>query len=128
MNCSSDLKSFANSWPSTSNFASFCRSLEQFFLTVGQNNFGNKIPLFSRTVFRNFCPYIWLAAAPYLVRPTRPRSYLNFPEKSINWSFLLIRVHATRHGLHMLRFSKAVQINDRRCKKTFFKLELLPLK
>ena len=30
-NCSSDLKSFS-------------QSLEQFFLTVGQNNFGNKIP------------------------------------------------------------------------------------
>ena len=27
-----------------SNFKSFSQSLEQFFLTVGQNNFGNKIP------------------------------------------------------------------------------------
>jgi hypothetical protein len=27
-------------------FKSFSRSLEQFFLTVGQNNFGNKIPFF----------------------------------------------------------------------------------
>ena len=43
-NCSSDLKSFANSRPSASNFKSFSQSLEQFFLTVGQNNFGNKIP------------------------------------------------------------------------------------
>ena len=34
-------KKFANS---ASNFKSFSRSLEQFFLTVGQNNFGNKIP------------------------------------------------------------------------------------
>ena len=25
-------------------FANFLRSLEQFFPTVGQNNFGNKIP------------------------------------------------------------------------------------
>ena len=33
-----------NSRPSASNFKSFSRSLEQFFLTVGQNNFGNKIP------------------------------------------------------------------------------------
>ena len=41
INCSSDLKMFANS---ASNFKSFSRSLEQFFLTVGQNNFGNKIP------------------------------------------------------------------------------------
>ena len=45
INCSSDLKNFANSRPSASNFESFSRSLEQFFLTVGQNNFGNKIPL-----------------------------------------------------------------------------------
>ena len=34
INCSSDLKSFS-------------RSLEQFFLTVGQSNFGNKIPFSS---------------------------------------------------------------------------------
>ena len=44
INCSSDLKMFANSRPSASNFKSFSRSLGQFFLTVGQNNFGNKIP------------------------------------------------------------------------------------
>ena len=44
INCSSDLKTFANSRPSASNFKSFSRSVEQFFLTVGQNNFGNKIP------------------------------------------------------------------------------------
>ena len=44
MNCSSDLQNFANSWPSASNFKIFSQSLEQFFLTVGQNNFGNKIP------------------------------------------------------------------------------------
>ena len=37
INCSSDLKSFTNSWPSASNFKKFSRSL-------GQNNFGNKIP------------------------------------------------------------------------------------
>ena len=43
INCSSDLKKFSNSRPSASNFSSFSRSLEQFFLTVGQNNFGNKI-------------------------------------------------------------------------------------
>ena len=44
INCSSDLKNFANSRPSASNFKSFSQSQEQFFLTVGQNNFGNKIP------------------------------------------------------------------------------------
>ena len=40
---------FANSRPSASNFKSFSRSQEQFFLTVGQNNFGNKIPFISKT-------------------------------------------------------------------------------
>ena len=45
MKCSNDLKIFANSWSSASNFKTFSQSLEQFFLTVGQNNFGNKIPL-----------------------------------------------------------------------------------
>ena len=47
INCSSDLKNFANSWLSASNFKSFSWSVEQFFLTVGQNNFGNKIPNFT---------------------------------------------------------------------------------
>ena len=47
INCSSDLKIFANSWPSALNFKRFSRSLEHFFLTVGQNNFGNKIPFIS---------------------------------------------------------------------------------
>ena len=44
INCSSDLKNFENSRPSASNFKSFSRSLEHFFLTVGQNNYDNKIP------------------------------------------------------------------------------------
>ena len=47
-NCSSDIKFFANSRPSASNFKSFSRSLEQFFLIVCQNNFGNKIPFFKK--------------------------------------------------------------------------------
>ena len=40
----SDLKKFATSRPSASNFKSFSQSLEHFFLTVGQNNYVNKIP------------------------------------------------------------------------------------
>ena len=51
INCSSDLKKFENSRLSASNFKSFYWSLEQFFLTVGQNNFGNKIPFHSFDVF-----------------------------------------------------------------------------
>ena len=42
-------KTFENSRSSASNFKSFSRSLEHFFLTVGQNNFGNKIPFFLKT-------------------------------------------------------------------------------
>ena len=44
INCSSDLKKISSSWPSALNFKSFSQSLEDFFLTVGQNNFGNKTP------------------------------------------------------------------------------------
>ena len=51
INCSSDLKNFANSRPSASNFKSFSRSQEQFLLTVGQNNFGNKIPFLANNVY-----------------------------------------------------------------------------
>ena len=63
INCSCDLKTFENSRPSTSNFKSFSWSLDQFFLTVGQNNFGNKIQFFcifpmnlptGQTFFPNF--------------------------------------------------------------------------
>ena len=43
----SEFKNIANSWPPALNFKSFSRSLEQFFLIVGQNNFGNKISLSS---------------------------------------------------------------------------------
>ena len=57
INCSSDLKNFENSRPSASNFKSFSRSLEQFFLTVGQNNFGNKIRLLFITDHEN---HYWL--------------------------------------------------------------------
>ena len=43
INFSGDLNIFANSRPSASNFGFFFWSLKHFFLTVGQNNFWNKI-------------------------------------------------------------------------------------
>ena len=43
--CSSDLKNFANSWPSASNFKSFSRFLEHFFSHSRSNNFCKKIPI-----------------------------------------------------------------------------------
>ena len=50
MNCSSDLKNFENSRLKAENFKSFSQSIEQFFLTVGQNIFGNIIPIPYSTV------------------------------------------------------------------------------
>ena len=44
-NCSSDREKLLKFEAEGREFAKFLRSLEQFFLTVGQNNFGNKIPL-----------------------------------------------------------------------------------
>ena len=43
-NCSSDRGKLLKFEAEGREFAKFLRSLEQFFLTVGQNNFGNKIP------------------------------------------------------------------------------------
>ena len=52
----SNLKNFANSRPSVSNFKSFSQSLEHFFLTIDQNNFGKKgsIRAEGRTIFAEF--------------------------------------------------------------------------
>ena len=44
-NCSSDREKLWKFEAEGQEFAKILRSLEQFFLTVGQNNFGNKIPL-----------------------------------------------------------------------------------
>ena len=53
INCSGDLKTFGNFQPSAVNFKSFSWSLEYFFLTVGQNNFGNKIPFMANFATSN---------------------------------------------------------------------------
>ena len=45
INHCSDFKHFANSQPSALNLKSFSSSLEHLFLTIGLNNFGNKIPI-----------------------------------------------------------------------------------
>ena len=49
-NCSSHLKNFAKSQLSVSSFKKFSQSLEHFFLTANQNNFGNKIPVDSADI------------------------------------------------------------------------------
>ena len=53
INCSSDFKKFANFWRSASNFQIFSRSIKQFFLTVGQNNSGNKIPFLPKRSWKS---------------------------------------------------------------------------
>ena len=58
--CFSDLKNFANSWPWASNFKSFSRSLGQFFFTVGQNNFCNKILFFPHCNWQIHVHVLWL--------------------------------------------------------------------
>ena len=42
-------------------FKSFSRSLEQFFLTVGQNNFGNKIPIFYYDFYWSFLSFLFVS-------------------------------------------------------------------
>ena len=64
INCSSDCNISIDSWPSASNFISFSWSPEQYFLTVGQNNFGNKIPFLSCYWRFLMIKYIWTIKAP----------------------------------------------------------------
>ena len=78
----SDLKIFANSQPSASNFRSFSQSLEQFFLTVGQNNFGKKIPFL--VVFSNTAAYNSIVASK------RQGSTKWIPLNSLDFSIILI--------------------------------------
>ena len=88
INCSSDLKIFENSRPSALNFKSFSRSLEQFFLTVGQNNFGNKIP-FLLSFFIGFCTCIGKPKdiKGKFLRRKRTRSKLTFMKAAAALSF-----------------------------------------
>ena len=75
INCPSGFKSFANSRHLASNFKTFSRSLEQFFFTVGQNNFGNEIP---------FC----ITFVPFLQRDAKKTPY---------WiSIIEMKIYATK--------------------------------
>ena len=78
MSCSSDLKNFANSRPSVSNFKSLYRSLEQFFLTVGHNNFGNKIALFKLSVLLNWLKLVYGPCTILTPCPTSSKELYTF--------------------------------------------------
>ena len=52
-NCSSDREKIMKFEAEGREFAKFSRSLEQFFLTVSQNNFGNKIQFLQNQIKTN---------------------------------------------------------------------------
>ena len=56
INCSSDLNNFENTQPSASNFKSFSRTLKQFFPTISQSNFENKIPFLAHCKYAIYFP------------------------------------------------------------------------
>ena len=85
INCSNDLKSFANSWHSASNFKSFSRSIEQFFLIVGQNNCDNKMQLTKKVNFDEF----WSSKCKSHSKYFQDRTCLNqFLQQWFNFSWL----------------------------------------
>ena len=85
INCSSDLKNFANSRPSSLNFKSFSQSLE-LFLTLGQNNFGNKILFPYIFLFRGFIMKTTATAGRLASARTLYRRYSNTGWICIIWS------------------------------------------
>ena len=89
--CSSDLKIFVNSGPSASNFKFFSWSLEQFFLTVDQNNFGNKIPfLWPREKMVTFIAYFSCSFAilqNIFIHLSHPLSNLKFQKIGLSSVF-----------------------------------------
>ena len=99
----SDLKIFANSWPSASNIKNFSRSLEQFFHTVGHNNFGNKIPIQNTKIcqFRNLYKHSvtqkWILAT---------RVYFRYQKASLQISYLEHIITDQVNGHLYLNFEK----------------------
>ena len=96
INCSWDLNFFANSRPTASNFKSFSWSPEWFFLTVCQNNFGNKIPM---SMFLKFFCKI-LRGVQKLCWPNFSHYYID-PLSISGWHFFTI----IRENLHIVDIS-----------------------
>ena len=97
INYSSDLKMFTNSLPSALNF-SFSRSLEQFFLTVGQNNFRNKIP------YLHFCWGLWTTSVvsegsfPWVKSFWKSKEFI---QRSQFWSRLKYSTQTCFHAIQL---------------------------
>ena len=77
INCSIDLKIFANSQSSAS-FKSFSWSVEQFFVTAGQNNCCNKIPFIWIIINSKSCPTLFFEMLATTTTPTRKWEYCSF--------------------------------------------------
>ena len=94
-------KIFANSRPSASNFKSFSRSVELFFLTLSQNNFDNKIP---------FCLGL-------------TQDSINESSESVDfikkWSWLLFGAAVQSESVHILFFKVKIE-----GKKTYLNIPL----
>ena len=115
-----ELKYFTNSWPSAWNLQSvfstqflglstmekFKITLEQFFLTVGQNNYGNKIPLV----------YIcWITDQSYINKFMKIYSYLSHSIQAYVWGCSLLSVSSPNiylwRSLKMLWVLKYIRIH-----------------
>ena len=86
INCSSDLKNFENSRPSASNFKKFSRSLEQFLLTVGQNNFGNYLQC--GTITKKIVTSIFFSPFSFLFFEILCKRKEHYSMKRNNWYFV----------------------------------------
>ena len=86
INCCSELTNFANSWPSALNFKTFSQSLEQIFLIVGQNNFGNKIPFLCALLSASLLEFLILNSEFLLFIKTI--WLVNIFVKVRNWEFV----------------------------------------
>jgi hypothetical protein len=82
--------------PYFSDLKSFSRSLEFFFFTVGQNNFGNKIPFFTfffkylalTNLFGDSLSFIWWQILTVKTRQSKKVTTFEFRTKH-RWVFLL---------------------------------------
>ena len=95
-----------------SNFKSFSRSLEQFFLTVGQNNFGNKITFeaFFYNIFmgktnkkptsRNFNTLLNSKIILFEIPCTPVKKFNNWFLKNVWVNFSMI----LKHGISLVSF------------------------
>ena len=110
---------------SATNFKSFSRSLEQFFLTVGQNNFGNKIPFWNLTKIKDlfslshyFFDILWLGSKVIFLFIVSYFCRINLDQlgSQENW----LRHHTEREALeHQCQFTNTAELYAR--PKTIFR-------